>query len=169
MLAAAAFPALSTTLTCRRHAMCPPIVSAKIPRRKNDHVAPRDEQMGALSTLKSSNSYNTPNKQNNNNRPMEEKGPSPAPAPLSGSDVLLALQRAAAEKARRDAETRKGRKGKRVGSTTRRVEQAPSAAASDCNEVRPLNIRSDWAARLDEMERLLQDLQMQEEKEARRC
>lgn len=170
MLAAAPFssPPLSSTTTpiCRPHAVAVlPVVSAKIPisRRNDDHV-PQDQQMGglgfsALSTLKSSSSSKsyTPRKHNNNksSRSIEEKGPSASP--LSGSDVLLALQRAAADKAR----SKKGKKGKpHMGG----VEQRPSPTAiADYSDVRPLNIRSDWGDRLDEMERILQELQMEDE------
>ncbi|XXG68077.1 hypothetical protein AAC387_Pa06g1253 [Persea americana] len=170
MLSAAPFSSstLSSTTTpiCRPHAVLP-VVSAKIPisRGNHDHVH-QDQHMGglafsALSTLKSSSpkSY-TPRKHNNNNKSsssIEEKGPSSSP--LSGSDVLLALQRAAADK----ASTKKGKKGKRMGSK-RGVEQRPSPTAiADYSDVRPLNIRSDWGDRLDEMERLLQELQMEDE------
>ncbi|KAJ8627041.1 hypothetical protein MRB53_020348 [Persea americana] len=173
MLSAAPFssPTLSSTTTpiCRPHAVLP-VVSAKIPisRGNHDHVH-QDQHMGglafsALSTLKSSSSSSksyTPRKHNNNNNKssssIEEKGPSSSP--LSGSDVLLALQRAAADK----ASTKMGKKGKRMGSK-RGVEQRPSPTAiADYSDVRPLNIRSDWGDRLDEMERLLQELQMEDE------
>ncbi|RWR88909.1 hypothetical protein CKAN_01795100 [Cinnamomum micranthum f. kanehirae] len=179
MLSAAPFsspPSSSTTTPiCRPHALAVlPVVSAKIPnsRRNDDHV-PQDQQMGGLgfstlSTLKSSSSksYTPHHKQQqqqqqqqqkkSSSRSIEEKGPSSSP--LSGSDVLLALQRAAADKAR----SKKGKKGKpRMGGVEQRP--SPTTAIADYSDVRPLNIRRDWGDRLDEMERLLQELQMEDE------
>ncbi|KAJ4954865.1 hypothetical protein NE237_011648 [Protea cynaroides] len=74
--------------------------------------------------------------------------------PLSGSDVLLALQRAAA------AEVGSGR-GKGTGKRRRNGRGEGVHLVEDTmdySDVRPLNVNRDWGFRLDDLERRLQDL-----------
>ncbi|XP_042505312.1 uncharacterized protein LOC122081947 [Macadamia integrifolia] len=68
---------------------------------------------------------------------------------LSGSDVLLALQRTA--EAGKVKGSRKRRKNGRGG-------VAQEEDAMDYSSVRPLNINRDWGVKLDNLERRLQDL-----------
>ncbi|KAL6005719.1 hypothetical protein ACLOJK_006290 [Asimina triloba] len=86
----------------------------------------------------------------------EEDSSSPSPS-LRGSDVLLALQRAAAQKLRRGRKETKGRPS-RDGKSEDGFE--------DLSNARPIEIRSDWVARLDEIERKLEELIKLEEHSA---
>ncbi|XP_043726046.1 uncharacterized protein LOC122672646 [Telopea speciosissima] len=67
---------------------------------------------------------------------------------LSGSDVLLALQKTAA--AGRGKGSRKRRRNGRGG--------VAEEDAMDYSSVRPLSINRDWGVRLDDVEKRLQDL-----------
>ncbi|RLN12286.1 hypothetical protein C2845_PM09G01580 [Panicum miliaceum] len=81
---------------------------------------------------------------------------SPAPAPaggqLRGSDVLRAMQRAAAAK---EAARRKSDK-KPVA--RRRGKEKPEGGDVEVGEVRPVVIRPEWAARIRELELRVQQL-----------
>ncbi|CAH8387020.1 unnamed protein product [Eruca vesicaria subsp. sativa] len=83
--------------------------------------------------------------------------PIPKEKKITGSDVLWAIQRAAAERKRANADRMKKRK-------MRSLELSSSASKStedngvDCLNVRPLRIKSDWGQRLDGFEKLLKDL-----------
>ncbi|PUZ62358.1 hypothetical protein GQ55_4G350700 [Panicum hallii var. hallii] len=81
---------------------------------------------------------------------------SPAPAPaggqLRGSDVLRAMQRAAAAK---EAARRKNDK-KPVA--RRRAKEKPEGGDVEVREVRPVVIRPEWAARIRELELRVQQL-----------
>ncbi|KAG9445166.1 hypothetical protein H6P81_016506 [Aristolochia fimbriata] len=71
---------------------------------------------------------------------------------LSGSDILLALQKAAVRKSRRRKRNREKPRG---------VAGAADAGGdvTDYRNVRPINIREGWAARLDELEKAVEELQ----------
>ncbi|KAJ9681046.1 hypothetical protein PVL29_020110 [Vitis rotundifolia] len=76
---------------------------------------------------------------------------------LSGSDVLWALQRAAAQKKKRisgSGNKKKNREPSSVGGN-----RGGSAEDSlDYSNVKPLCIKGDWGSKLDELERRLQEL-----------
>ncbi|KAH7519427.1 hypothetical protein FEM48_Zijuj08G0034900 [Ziziphus jujuba var. spinosa] len=78
---------------------------------------------------------------------------------ISGSDVLWAMQKAAAHKNRvsgmKKKKKKKNKMKKSKGSSSSHVEQE---VAIDYSNVRPLSISSDWGGRLDELEKLLQEL-----------
>ncbi|KAF7152065.1 hypothetical protein RHSIM_Rhsim01G0179000 [Rhododendron simsii] len=71
---------------------------------------------------------------------------------LSGSDVLLALQRASAQKIK----TKKRREypSSSSSSTKKRV----AAAEVNYGDVRPICVKSEWITRVDELEKRLQEL-----------
>ncbi|GMI66737.1 hypothetical protein HRI_000343000 [Hibiscus trionum] len=69
---------------------------------------------------------------------------------ISGSDVLWALQRAAAQK--------KKAKVKKKGSTSSEASHREKESL-DYSDVRPLEIKSEWSLKLDELEKRLQELE----------
>lgn len=73
---------------------------------------------------------------------------------ISGSDVLWALRRAAAQK-KATSENKKMKKQKGVSSSVggRREEDGV-----DYSKARPVCVRSEWGVRLDELEKRLQEL-----------
>lgn len=89
---------------------------------------------------------------NNSVNPKEEKQ-------ISGSDVLWALQKAAAarkpkakkKEVRSDSQVSKGNGGNRK----KRMEEENSV---DYSNVKPLDIRGDWGTRLDALEKRLHEL-----------
>lgn len=73
---------------------------------------------------------------------------------LSGQDILKALQRASMEKAK---EARKNRRPKqKVGSTVDST--GLSDVRKDIGEIRPIVIKSEWAARIESLEKGLKEL-----------
>lgn len=74
---------------------------------------------------------------------------------ISGSDVLWAMQKAAAHKNRASGMKTKNKKKKRKGLSSSHVEEE---VAMDFSNVRPLIINSEWGGRLDELEKRLQEL-----------
>ncbi|XP_020109958.1 developmental regulatory protein wetA-like [Ananas comosus] len=104
--------------------------------------------------------------------------PAPAPAPaeaeaeaeavetgggLKGSDVLRALQRAVAAK---EASPRRGKKKRRQAERERERfgggggdDGGGGGGGGDLGSVPPVEIRSDWVDRIEELERRLEELQ----------
>jgi hypothetical protein len=87
----------------------------------------------------------------------EEPTPSPgrpaSPAPqLRGSDVLRALQRAAAAKENKKKDMKKPPALQRQG------KEKPAGGDVEAREVRPVVIRPEWAARIRELELRVQQL-----------
>ncbi|KAL7002270.1 hypothetical protein U1Q18_003424 [Sarracenia purpurea var. burkii] len=79
---------------------------------------------------------------------------------LSGSDVLLALQRASAKKIkmeRRDYSSSSSNSEVAKNRGRAATEQEGEEAASDSSNARPICIKSDWNSRLNELEKLLQE------------
>ncbi|KAI8572903.1 hypothetical protein RHMOL_Rhmol01G0237100 [Rhododendron molle] len=70
---------------------------------------------------------------------------------LSGSDVLLALQRASAQKIK----TKKRREYPPSSSSTKK---RVAAAEVNYGDVRPICVKSEWITRVDELEKRLQEL-----------
>ncbi|WOK95198.1 hypothetical protein Cni_G03905 [Canna indica] len=85
--------------------------------------------------------------------PEEDSGG--APGALRGSDVLHALQRAVAK---REARKLSGKK-KRKRATADGI--GDGAALDHSEQVRPIEIRSDWGQRIDELEKRIQELRSQ--------
>uniref|UniRef100_A0A2P2P3W3 Uncharacterized protein LOC105642785 n=1 Tax=Rhizophora mucronata TaxID=61149 RepID=A0A2P2P3W3_RHIMU len=87
---------------------------------------------------------------------QEEQKRKQQTAGLSGLDVLWAMQRAAAEKS----------KGSGIGGTKKNKKRRELSSAGACrvedavnySKVRPLCIKSDWGARLEQLEKRLKDL-----------
>ena len=73
---------------------------------------------------------------------------------LRGADILQALQRKAAAETPKGG-ARKGAKARRPGAKAREG----SGEVWDYSNVRPLEVKSDWAFRLEELDRLVQELQ----------
>ncbi|CAN6166442.1 unnamed protein product [Urochloa humidicola] len=98
---------------------------------------------------------------NDDDEPEQREEPAPgrrsSPAPeggqLRGSDVLRALQRAAA--AKEAAKTK--RKGKKPA-VRRLGKEKPDGGDVEIGEVRPVVIRPEWAARIRELELRVQQL-----------
>lgn len=92
---------------------------------------------------------------------LDAGGSSSASAPklqirkqLSGSDVLWALQRAAAKNKLK----KKNKKKKQASSADTRREDDDDVDCGTNVEVKPLCIKSEWAAKLDELDKRLQEL-----------
>ena len=75
---------------------------------------------------------------------------------ISGSDVLRALQRAAAQK--KEFSKSKKMKSKKMKKNTRGVSSSVEEDSLDYSKVRPLCIKSEWGVRLVELEKRLQEL-----------
>ncbi|XP_074592258.1 uncharacterized protein LOC141848047 [Curcuma longa] len=86
---------------------------------------------------------------------------SPSGGALRGSDVLLALQRAVAEKEARRLSEKKRRRGKRRTSTAHGGGDGGEKGVDSGEQVRPIEIRSDWETRIEELEKRIQDLRSQ--------
>ncbi|XWS76819.1 hypothetical protein CRYUN_Cryun01aG0210200 [Craigia yunnanensis] len=82
---------------------------------------------------------------NGGNNPKQEEGKE-----ISGSDVLWALQRAAAQK--------KKAKRKKKGLASSDASRSEKDGI-DYSNVRPLEIKSEWSLRLDELEKRLHELE----------
>ncbi|CAN8286013.1 unnamed protein product [Cochlearia groenlandica] len=78
---------------------------------------------------------------------------------ISGSDVLWAIQRAAAQKKQRSNADEKTTTKKKITSVEllSTVGESTEDNGVDYSNVRPLNIKSDWGQRLDEFEKLLKE------------
>uniref|UniRef100_A0A803KZU2 Uncharacterized protein n=1 Tax=Chenopodium quinoa TaxID=63459 RepID=A0A803KZU2_CHEQI len=70
---------------------------------------------------------------------------------ISGSDILRALQKATVKK----ANTKKQQK-KKGSAEFKRAENNGKRQVIDYDKVRPVSVKSDWATRLDELEKRLQ-------------
>ncbi|XP_066324700.1 uncharacterized protein [Miscanthus floridulus] len=86
--------------------------------------------------------------------PSPRRPASPAPQ-LRGSDVLRALQRAAAAK---EAARNKKKDMKRPAARQRQGKEKPAGGDVEVREVRPVVIRPEWAARIRELELRVQQL-----------
>ncbi|KAK8565651.1 hypothetical protein V6N13_020736 [Hibiscus sabdariffa] len=71
---------------------------------------------------------------------------------ISGSDVLWALQRAAAQK-------KKAKIKKKASASTTSEDSRRDKDSIDYSDVRPLEIKSEWSLKLEELEKRLQELQ----------
>lgn len=117
-----------------------------IPRKSQTSESVSVGGLGQRILLRSGESNPNPNK------------PVPDEKEISGSEVLLAIQRATAQRKRSNADRMKKKK-------KRSVELSSSASKStgdnvvDYLNVRPLRIKNDWGERVDEFEKLLKDLQ----------
>ncbi|KAK2649980.1 hypothetical protein Ddye_017469 [Dipteronia dyeriana] len=76
----------------------------------------------------------------------------PDPKQLSGSDVLWALQKASAKK------KRKNKKRRELSSADGHRGEDDGDDVVDYSNVKPLSIKSDWAVKLHELEKRLQEL-----------
>ncbi|KAG6469689.1 uncharacterized protein LOC122031193 [Zingiber officinale] len=95
-------------------------------------------------------------------RPPDPASGSPTGGALRGSDVLLALQRAVAEKEARRLSEKRRRRGKRRTPTTHGGGGDGGEKGFDSFEqVRPIEIRSDWETRIEELEKRIQELRSQ--------
>ncbi|XP_078442773.1 death domain associated protein [Wolffia australiana] len=89
----------------------------------------------------------------------EAEPPQPGAAALRGADILRALQQKSATAAPKGAAAAKATKGRRRGG----AEGQALGEAWDYANVRDLDVKSDWAGRLDELDRLLHELQAQQQ------
>ncbi|TXG63092.1 hypothetical protein EZV62_010086 [Acer yangbiense] len=76
----------------------------------------------------------------------------PDPKQLSGSDVLWALQKASSAKKKK-----KNKKRRELSSADSRREEDEDDVV-DYSNVKPLSIKTDWAVKLHELEKRLQEL-----------
>ncbi|KAI3444354.1 hypothetical protein Pfo_001019 [Paulownia fortunei] len=149
---------------------CPPnaISTTKPPPRRHSmaaHNIQNREEMGGLgqaviTALKS----NEPQHQKAAKSKTETKSPPPAEKQeleeqqqlrqLSGADVLTALQRATAQKAKRKKEKRVTATGSKSRNNAARENQGTPYFSN----VRPLCILPEWSNRLEELERILEEL-----------
>ncbi|KAK9280185.1 hypothetical protein L1049_013872 [Liquidambar formosana] len=147
---------VSATSQPRRHRSAPP-------QNASSSAAEDIGGLGhvVLAALKSNTEQldpKTPPTKTSNPRPKQQKQPQPEGGgeegrQLSGSDVLWALQRATARKNKIS-----GGKKKRRSSTSVGTSDKDGIFEEDYSNVRPLSIKSDWATRLDDLERRLQEL-----------
>ncbi|KAL7259180.1 hypothetical protein ACSBR1_005140 [Camellia fascicularis] len=81
---------------------------------------------------------------------------------LSGSDVLMALQRAAAQKIkkkrRRDYSSSKLVKNRGPSGTVQKEGEEEETDTWDYSNARPICVKTDWTTRLDEFEKRLQEV-----------
>ncbi|XVF33092.1 hypothetical protein REPUB_Repub17cG0138500 [Reevesia pubescens] len=84
---------------------------------------------------------------NGGSNPKQEEGKE-----ISGSDVIWALQRAAAKK--KKANNNKRKKGLASSDASRREKDV-----IDYSNVRPLEIKTEWSLKLDELEQRLKELE----------
>ncbi|CAH8304927.1 unnamed protein product [Eruca vesicaria subsp. sativa] len=82
--------------------------------------------------------------------------PSPNEKEISGSEVLLAIQRATAQRKRSNADKKKKIRGVELLST---AGESTRDNGVDYSNVRPLMIKNDWGQRLDDFEKLLKEFQ----------
>ncbi|KAL2554793.1 uncharacterized protein Fot_08412 [Forsythia ovata] len=109
--------------------------------------------IGGASALKSNKpQQNTSNKSRPKERKQNQEPKDEQKRQLSGADVLWALQRATAQKSKKKKDKRDtiSRDGKFA---EREIE-----GTVDYSSVRPLCIKSEWSARLEELEGQLQEL-----------
>ncbi|KAF5464532.1 hypothetical protein F2P56_014604 [Juglans regia] len=74
---------------------------------------------------------------------------------ISGSDVLWALQKAAAQKNEMSENKKSKKKKKKKGVSSNNHSEEVNV---DYRKVRPLCVKSEWGARLEELEKRLQEL-----------
>ncbi|KAF8060444.1 hypothetical protein N665_1215s0015 [Sinapis alba] len=114
------------------------------PPRNDDGIHRRNIPRKSQILLRSGESNPNPNK------------PVPNEKEISGSDVLLAIQRATAQRKRSNADKSKKIRGVELAST---AGESTGDNGVDYSNVRPLVIKSDWGHRLDEFEKLLKEFQ----------
>lgn len=113
-------------------------------RAKNDYKGslPKGSESLRASTLDGNDDLNL-------NSIVRTRKPS-----VSGEDILMALQRASTEKAK------KARRNRRPNpKVENRVEsRGPSDVLKDFGEIRPIDIKSEWVARIESLEKRLKEL-----------
>ncbi|KAG2309719.1 hypothetical protein Bca4012_081314 [Brassica carinata] len=115
-----------------------------IPRKSQTSESESVGRLGQQILLRSGESNPNPNK------------PVPDEKEISGSDVLLAIQRATAQRKRSNGDKKKKIRGMELLST---AGESTGDNGVDYSNVRPLMIKNDWGHRLDEFEKLLKEFQ----------
>ncbi|KAJ4904356.1 Uncharacterized protein Rs2_18307 [Raphanus sativus] len=117
-----------------------------IPRKSQTSESVSVGGLGQRILLRSGESNPNPNK------------PVPDEKEISGSEVLLAIQRATAQRKRSNADKKKKTKigGVELSST---AGESTGDNGVDYSNVRSLMIKNDWGHRLDEFEKLLKEFQ----------
>ncbi|CAI9766208.1 unnamed protein product [Fraxinus pennsylvanica] len=141
----------TTTTTTSRPPLPQGSVSFAVQSLKFDYQDKESTQyIGDASALKSNkplrNTFNKSRNQQNQEPKDEQKGQ------LSGADVLWALQRANAHKSKKKKDKRD------TISRDRKFVEREIQGSVDYTSVRPLCIKTEWTARLEELERQLQEL-----------
>ncbi|CAA3027299.1 uncharacterized protein LOC111373626 [Olea europaea var. sylvestris] len=146
-------PWLPNTISTTRPPLPQRSVSFAVKSLKSDHQDKESAQyIGGASALKSNkplrmrNTFNKSRNQQNPESKDEQK------RQLSGADVLWALQRATAHKSKKKKDKRDT-----ISGDGKFVEREIQGAV-DYTSVRPLCIKTEWIARLEELERQLQEL-----------
>ncbi|KAJ4728037.1 Death domain associated protein [Melia azedarach] len=121
---------------------------------KNDGDGAYHEDMGGLGHRHTHLTNLNPSTRNSIPVSKRQKQKKADGKQLSGSDVLWALQRAAAMK----RENKKSKKRREVSSANTYREDKNEDDDVDYSNVKPLCIKAEWAAKLDDLEKRLQEL-----------
>uniref|UniRef100_A0A7C8ZTD3 Uncharacterized protein n=1 Tax=Opuntia streptacantha TaxID=393608 RepID=A0A7C8ZTD3_OPUST len=103
---------------------------------------------GAKNTTNPSSNPQQGKKKANKEEPKKEKQ-------ITGSDILRALQRVSARKAQISSNKKMQQQRRTAPDSVNRTQNANRGV--DYDKVRALTIKSDWATRLDELEKRLQE------------
>ncbi|PON76532.1 death domain associated protein [Trema orientale] len=134
----------------------------KTPRAVSANSQPPRNDVGGLgrtlhkaleSNPKPTNTQNPEQKRSKRVEEEEEEGKQ-----ISGSDVLWAMQKAAAKKNKRSDEGKRKKKKKIMIRGLSSAGGHREEVAGDYSNVRALCIKSEWGAKLDELEKSLEEL-----------
>ncbi|GAB4861541.1 hypothetical protein Ancab_036733 [Ancistrocladus abbreviatus] len=143
---------------------CFPIICAQVRRRQQPSSSFEAEDMGGLGhALQSNSTAKSPKKRQQEQQrtrsvsKREEEQADGKGRQLSGSDVLLALQRVSLQKSKRKSRRKGIKNGKDCAGAMGDEAGRNAAADADFAEVRPLCINSNWSIRLEDLEKRLQE------------
>lgn len=112
----------------------------------------------AVSAVESSPSIKTSNSMLSYPTTKQEKEEKERERQLSGSDILRALQRAAAQNKKKKKRLTSLKNSIQDSNKGEHEEKGDSTSVDSSSNVRPLCIKSDWTTRLDQLELRLQEL-----------
>ncbi|GAB2291138.1 hypothetical protein Dimus_025395 [Dionaea muscipula] len=144
----------------------PPLAAAPPPARRFLFAIPAYSRRRIVNPPSSSSSSSSPNQQRRNQKRQQEQGAEEEEEEgkgrdeMRGSDFLLAWQRATVHKrkTRKSLLTGPGKEtrdnnGDGGDSGNEDAAAAAAASAPDYSKVRPLNVKSDWETRLEQLEK----------------
>ncbi|XP_068329744.1 uncharacterized protein [Pyrus communis] len=116
---------------------------------------PRSQDLGGLGRSVITKLKSNPDPKLQGNQKQDEEGKKV----ISGSDVLFAMQRAAAKKNRQSGKKKnKGKVSSSLSSSSYAGSHREEEGVDEYGSVRPLCVKREWGSKLDELGKRLQEL-----------